>query len=76
MGKPLKAHNVLMGCGLNNQGQTEVGTKGVLGLGQGSNSFAIQMASLNGGKFSYCLEDYLLPTTVKRCMVFGDMVKD
>lgn len=75
-GKPLKAKNVLMGCGLDNQGQTEIGSGGVLGLGQGANSFAIQTASLYGGKFSYCLVDYLDPTTVKSSLIFGDMAED
>jgi len=75
-GKPLKAENVLMGCGLDNQGQTEIGSAGVLGLGQGPNSFAIQTASFYGGKFSYCLRDYLEPATVKSSLVFGDMIQE
>lgn len=75
-GKTLKAKNVLMGCGLDNQGQTDIGSAGVLGLGQGPNSFAIQTASLYGGKFSYCLGDYLDPATVKSSLVFGDLVQE
>jgi len=75
-GNSLKAENVLMGCGLDNQGQAEIGSGGVLGLGQGPNSFAIQTASLYGGKFSYCLGDYLDPSTETSSLIFGDMVED
>jgi len=74
--KPLKAYNVLMGCGLVNEGQTDIGSGGVLGLGQGPNSFAIQTATLYGGKFSYCLTDYLDPITVTSFLVFGDVIEE
>merc|ERR1711915_756155 len=74
--KPLKADNVLMGCGMNNEGQTDIGSGGVLGLGQGPNSFAIQTASLYGGKFSYCLTDYLDPITVTSFLIFGDVIEE
>lgn len=75
-GRPLKVENVLMGCGMENQGQTEAGSAGVLGLGQGPNSFVAQTARFYGGKFSYCLRDYLEPTTVKSSLVFGDMIEE
>uniref|UniRef100_A0A0D6QS88 Peptidase A1 domain-containing protein n=1 Tax=Araucaria cunninghamii TaxID=56994 RepID=A0A0D6QS88_ARACU len=71
-GRPLKAEKVYMGCGTDNQGQSEVGSGGVLGLGQGFNSFASQTANLYGSKFSYCLRDYLQPPTVRSSLVFGD----
>eukprot|EP01018_Ginkgo_biloba_P015997 Gb_31617 [translate_table: standard] len=76
-GKQLKAEKVFMGCGTENEGQTKTSLAGgVLGLGQGFNSFATQTASLYGAKFSYCLGDYLDPVTVKNSLVFGDIIDE
>lgn len=75
-GKSLKADKVLMGCGFDNQGQTDIGSAGVLGLGQGPNSFATQTASLYEGKFSYCLGNYLEPATLTSSLVFGDIIQE
>lgn len=73
---PLRATSVLMGCGMDNQpADSPVNSRGVLGLGQDFTSFAQQTVSLYGGKFSFCLRDYLDPFTVKNSLVFGDILQ-
>lgn len=73
---PLKAKSLLMGCGMENQpAQSPVSSAGVLGLGQDFTSFAQQTVSLYGGKFSFCLRDYLEPATVKNSLVFGNILQ-
>ncbi|GLJ25733.1 hypothetical protein SUGI_0492640 [Cryptomeria japonica] len=75
-GHPFKAQNIFMGCGMNNQGQSQVGSGGVLGLGQGFNSFATQTSRFYGSTFSYCLSDYLQPTTLKTSLFFGERIEN
>jgi len=75
-GRTLKAKNPFMGCIMENQGHREAISGGVLGLGQGPNSFSAQTSRLYGGKFSYYLRDYLDPTTMKSSLVFGDMIEE
>lgn len=74
--KVVGSTRVLMGCGMENQpADSPVSSGGVLGLGQDFTSFAQQTLPLYGGKFSFCLRDYLNSFTVKNSLFFGDIVQ-
>lgn len=61
------------GCGVRNTGQSFVGSDGVLGLGRGPISFASQVGSVVGNKFSYCLVDFFHTPALNSFLVLGDL---
>lgn len=65
--------DVAFGCGLRNEGQSFVGSDGVLGLGRGPISFFSQIGALVGNKFSYCLVDFFRTPAQDSYLVLGDL---
>eukprot|EP00249_Psilotum_nudum_P001410 c13880_g1_i1 orf=571-2199(+) len=71
-GYNVRIPNIAFGCGLQNMGQSFVGSAGVMGLGRGSISFASQLGSVVGNKFSYCFADFFHTPAEDSFLTFGD----
>ncbi|GKV43902.1 hypothetical protein SLEP1_g51143 [Rubroshorea leprosula] len=79
-GREAKLENLSFGCGFRISGPSLSGASfngshGVMGLGQGSISFASQLGRRYGNKFSYCLMDYTLsPPPTSYLMIGGNQL--
>lgn len=69
----VRIDRVAFGCGNENSGASFLAAGGIIGLGQGPLSFTSQIGYAYGNKFSYCLVNYLDPTSVRSSLVFGDI---
>ncbi|XP_045799537.1 aspartic proteinase CDR1-like [Trifolium pratense] len=70
-GNSVSFPNTVVGCGYINNGTLHgPSSSGIVGLGNGENSFATRWSSSIGGKFSYCLVSSLSKSTSK--LNFGD----
>ena len=69
----VRIDRVAFGCGNENSGASFAAAGGIIGLGQGPLSFTSQIGYAYGNKFSYCLVNYLDPTSVRSSLVFGDI---
>ncbi|CAN6465990.1 unnamed protein product [Victoria cruziana] len=76
-GELIHLRNVDFGCGFRASGASLTGPRfaganGVMGLGQGPISFASQVGSRFGNKFSYCLMDYTVSPPPTSFLLLGD----
>ncbi|MCO5584618.1 hypothetical protein L7F22_038549 [Adiantum nelumboides] len=69
-----KHTNMVLGCGQQYVGPNFEKSGGVVGLGQGPLSLASQLAarSAYSNKFSYCLADFLGPSSISGSLAFGE----